>query len=306
MSKILLTCARRATMVRCVAAMIVLSVGPAAAPASQISDTDDFADVATATMDYADKVGPERVLVVLDIDNTLLAMNQPLGSDQWFEWQRYLQEQEPRSRDLVAESFEGLLEAQGLLYNLGRMHPPQKNLPALISRLQGRGVRTLVLTSRGDEFRVAAERELNRNGYDFSKSALPVGDVPGGQYLPYDLDEPEADGLTRQEITAFRLTDPRPISYANGIMMTAGQAKGAMLLTILHRATVDVDAIVYADDTMRHVGFVFAAIAGRGEEISAFHYTREDARVKKFQYGDKEDVSRRWRRLSHVLEEVFE
>ena len=43
------------------------------------------------------KSDPEHVLLVLDIDNTLLAMNQDLGSDQWFEWQRYLLDHEPRS-----------------------------------------------------------------------------------------------------------------------------------------------------------------------------------------------------------------
>jgi Protein of unknown function (DUF2608) len=306
MSKSLSTRARRAATAWCAFAVIILGSGPVGALASHIADTDDFADVVAATLDYADQVGPERVLLVLDIDNTLLAMNHDFGSDQWFEWQKYLLEHEPRSRQNVADSFEGLLEAQGLLYNLGRMHPPQPNLPLLVSRLQGRGIRTLVLTSRGDEFRVATERELSRNGYDFSSTALPVSGVPGGRYLPYDLDNPQADGLTAKDVTALKLSEPREISYANGIMMTSGQNKGAMLLTILHRASVDIDAIVYDDDNIRHVSFVFAAIAGRGEEITAFHYTREDDEVKRFQYGSKKDVTRRWRKLGRVLEEVFE
>jgi len=297
---------RRAVFLWYAAALATVSVWPTIARASHITETDDFADVAERVADYAEQFGPRRVLLVLDIDNTLLAMRQPLGSDQWFEWQRYLIEHHPASPHAVASSFEGLLEAQGLLYNLGQMRPTQPDLPAIIARLQGRGIYTLVLTARGDEFRVATERELRRNGYDFAISALPVQGVPGGLYLPYDLDDPEADGLTQREVAAFRLGEPRPVSYSRGIMMTAGQSKGAMLLSILHRAAVEPEAIVYVDDNMRHVGFVFAAVAGRGQEITAFHYKREDANVKRFQYSEKTGVTRRWDKLKRVLNEVFE
>jgi hypothetical protein len=79
-----------------------------------------------------------------------------------------------------------------------------------------------------------------------------------------------------------------------------------MLLAILHHAEAEIDAIVYADDHIRHVAYVFAAAAGRAIDIKAFHYTREEQRVKRFQYGDKRDVGRRWQKLSRTLEEVFE
>jgi hypothetical protein len=285
---------------------VITCVGSAGLFASEITATDDFRTVSAAVTRYANAVGPKRVLLVLDIDNTLLAMNHDLGSDQWFEWQRYLLDRQPSSDDLVVDSFEELLETQGLLYNLGQMHPPQRDLPTLMSRLQGRGIHTLVLTSRGPEFRAATERELRRNGYDFSSTALSVRNLPGGTYLPYDLDDLERDGLTQQDATAFGLGEPKPVTYENGIYMTAGQPKGAMLLAILHYADTDIRAVVYADDHIRHVAYVFAAVAGRGDEISGFHYTREEPRVKKFQYGNKEEVGRRWRKLSRALEDVFE
>ena len=298
--------AGRAAFAMCALALAASGGWVSVVRASEITASDDFRDVASAVARYADEFGPERVLLVLDIDNTLLAMNQDLGSDQWFEWQKHLLDHEPRSQHLVADKFEGLLEAQGLLYNLGRMHPPQPDLPRIINRLQTRGIHTLVLTSRGDEFRIATQRELERNGYDFSATALPVEGLPRGTYLPYDLENLEGDGLDKKDVAAFGLTEPRPVSYENGIYMTAGQPKGAMLLAILHYADLDIRAIVYADDHIRHVAYVFAAAAGRNREITAIHYTREDARVKRFQYGDKEDVGRRWHRLNRVLEEVFE
>ncbi len=296
----------RYALVGCAAIAVALTGQSAGCFAGELTDTPEFAEVGAAVVQYAHTYKPERILLVLDIDNTLLAMDNPLGSDQWFEWQRYLLDNEPNSKLLVADSFPGLLEAQGLLYNLSHMHPPQDNLPGLIRRLQALGVRTLVLTSRGPEFRAATERELRRNGYNFAKTALPVHDIPRGDFLPYDLDHPETDGLTKNEIAKFHLTEPRPISYENGIMMTAGQNKAAMLLTLLHDAGEDVDAVVYDDDNIRHVAAVYAGVLDRGKEITAFHYTRENANVKKFDYGSKKDVTRRWRKLSRVLEEVLQ
>jgi hypothetical protein len=289
--------------------VVAFFIGVACAPAvraSEITATDDFRDVAAAVERHARDVGPTRVLLVIDIDNTLLAMNQDLGSDQWFEWQKHLLDHQPRSRDLVGDSFAGLLEAQGLLYNLSGMRPPQPDLPTIISRLQGRGIQTLVLTSRGPEFRAATERELARNGYEFASTALPVRNLPGGSYLPYDLNDLNADGLSRRDVSAFGMTEPKPVTYESGIYMTAGQPKGAMLLAMLHHADAEIRAIVYADDHIRHVAYVFAAVAGRGGDVTALHYTREEQRVKDFQYGDKEEVGRRWRRLSRTLEEVLE
>jgi hypothetical protein len=273
--------------------------------AGELTDTEDFAEVGATAERYAQKFKPEQVLLVLDIDNTLLAMDSPLGSDQWFEWQKYLIEHEPSSKYVVADSFKGLIDAQGLLYDISHMHPPQPNLPALMRHAQDAGIHTLVLTSRGPEFRAATEREFKRNGYDFARTAMPVHDVPGGTFVPYDVEKPESAGLTKEELAKFHLKEPKPISYENGILMTSGQNKGAMLLVLLHDAKDDVEAVVYDDDNIRHVSNVYAAVRDRGKEISAFHYTKEDANVKKFDYGSKKEVNRKWRQLTRTLEEVL-
>ena len=39
--------------------------------------------------------------------------------------------------------------------------------------------------------------------------------------------------LTTAEIAKYKLSAPRPVLYANGCFMTAGQHKGIMLLTLL-------------------------------------------------------------------------
>lgn len=293
MSKSPLNAAQRAGVASLVFLTLVLSAG-IAARASELQATKDFADVAKTVEGYVAKYGPEHVLLVLDIDNTVMSMVTDLGSDHWFEWQNYLLNNEPTSPHLVATTFPGLLEAQGILYERGKMHPTQPDEPELIGNLQKAGIATILLTSRGPEFRGPTERELKRCGYDFKATALPVHDVPTDEYKPYDPAQPEKSGLTAEEITKYKLGSPRPVLYTNGIFMTAGQHKGMMLLTLMKNSNRDTKAVVYVDDNVRHVGAVFSAAVARNIEVSSFQYQREDVRVQRFQYSDKADMDAQW------------
>lgn len=298
--------APRRAVAWCALVALSLSALTPFAWALELRPTKDFRDVAAAVERFADQYGPEHVLLVLDIDNTLMSMNNDLGSDHWFEWQSYLLKHEPDSPYLVADTFDGLLDVQGILYNLGHMHPPQPDLPEIIQGVQKRGISTIILTSRGPEFRVATERELKRNGYDLAANALQVRGVPGGTYLAYDPEDPESDGLLPKEVRLLDLKDPRPVSYENGVFMTAGQHKGIMLLTLLHHAKPEIKAIVYADDNVRHVGNVFSSAVDRNLDAAVFQYQREDPIVQRFNYGSKDDVTRRWHRLRDTLQSVFD
>ena len=55
---------------------------------AQDYETADLADITADTLKLAQMTVKENILVVFDIDNTLLAMEQGLGSDQWYEWQK--------------------------------------------------------------------------------------------------------------------------------------------------------------------------------------------------------------------------
>jgi hypothetical protein len=306
MRNLSLSSAPRAAVAWCALVVFALLAAAHSAPAAEYRSIKDFRAVAESVNRYIEKYGADHVVLVVDIDNTVLAMNRPLGSDQWFEWQDYLQTNEPESPYLVAKEFPDLLEVQGVLYNLGRMHPPQPDLPEIIKGVQKRGIDTVVLTSRGDEYRAATERELKRNDYDFGRTALPTRDVQADCYLPYDIKDVKASGLTVVEAAAFELKEAKPVSYGSGIMMTSGQHKGAMLLTLFGRSDRDVKAVVYVDDHERHVARVFAALSGRDIDATTFHYQKEDPNVKRFQYGPKDDVTRRWHQLIDTLEAVFD
>ena len=286
------------------AACFVLGAWGVAA-GSEYRETSDFVDAAAAVQRYVDRLGADEVLLVVDIDNTLLAMQGDLGSDQWFEWQEHLLHCEPDSPHLVADDFPGLLEAQGLLFTLGKMRPPQSDLPELVRGVQELGVRTLVLTSRGPQYRPATERELAAAGYDFARTAAELVGVPRCEFLPYDPATPERSGLTPYDVELYRLAEPRLCSYGEGVFMTSGQHTGAMLLTMLHRMPNKPQAVVFVDDHGRHIHRVYDALSRHGVESTVVHYRREDENVNRFRYGDKRNVTARWRRLSTALDDVF-
>lgn len=293
MSKSLLNAAQRARVASLLFLALLLSAG-FAARASELQATKDFADVVKAVEGYVAKYGPEHVLLVMDIDNTVMSMDTDLGSDHWFEWQNYLLTNEPTSPHLVAKTFPELLKAQGILYDREKMHPTQPEQPKLIGDLQKQGVVAILLTSRGPEFRGPTIRELKRCDYDFKGSALPVHDVPDAEYLPYDAAHPEKSNLSAEDLKNYKLGTPRPVLYTDGVFMTAGQHKGMMLMTLLKKSPRDIKAVVYVDDNVRHVGAVFSAAAARNIEVSSFQYQREDTRVQRFQYGDKANMDAEW------------
>jgi len=284
-----------------VIAAVISWLGIAAACATDYRSIDDFQDVAVAVDRCVQQVGSDHVLLAVDVDNTLLTMNETLGSEQWFDWQVYLLRNEPHSPQLVARTFDGLLKVQGRLFDCGQMHPSQKETPSIIREIQGRGVAAIVLTSRGEEFRAATERELMRNGFQFARTALPVRCPTTATYLPYDPLQPAESGLTSEEIESLAPNAPSPVSYSHGIMMTAGQHKALMLISLLHRAEgKKIKAVVYTDNRPDHVAGVFAQLLQRGLKVVGLVYQREDDNVQAFKYGDKAAVSRRWKQMSHA------
>ncbi|QDV77872.1 DUF2608 domain-containing protein [Botrimarina mediterranea] len=277
----------------------------AVAGASEFRETERFADAVTAVDSYVAQYGAENVWLVVDIDNTLLAMQGDLGSDQWFEWQEYLVFNEPDSPELVAEDFDGLLDVQGLLFTLGKMRPPEADLPAMVQKTQDAGVATFVITSRGDAFRAATERELSAAGYDIAGHAPAMSKAPQGEFLPYELSCIEDYGIRPSEAKLFGLKEARPISLEGGVMMTAGQHKGAMLLVALEFADHPPKAIVFVDDHARHVHRIYDAMSRHDIECTALQYKAEDKNVARFRYCDKREVTEKWRRLESALKEVF-
>ena len=117
-------------------------------PQNLLGSTDELQLVVELSLNLARDYGGDRVLVVLEIDNTLLAVEQD------------------------AECPEGALE------------PVQADGSKQVRRMQDAGLKVIVLTSRGPGCRRQTLRELGRNGFSFRASAWPPESGYPEPFLP--------------------------------------------------------------------------------------------------------------------------
>ncbi|GAB4182341.1 MAG: hypothetical protein Tsb002_03490 [Wenzhouxiangellaceae bacterium] len=271
---------RAVTLVVLFVVALVAGCASTPPPASRVAPAADLSAALDAARDFAAVYDPEDILVIFDLDNTLLTMNGDLGSNQWYDWQSDLRDQP----GCVPERVNELLATQGSLYFAGSMKPTQDNTAAIVRRLQEEDFRVMILTSRGLDFRLTTFRELRRNNLDFSHSGIPM-----------DKDS-RFDNLT------YFGNKGRPVLYEDGVFMVAGQDKGIMLETLLQRSDwVWPDAIVAIDDTADKITALKTNLDDLGIPYRLFRYSGMDEAVSHF---DPETAARDWERIKDSLQTI--
>lgn len=262
--------------------------------------TPDFRDIAAHTRTLGG--GPnQRILLVLDLDNTTIKNISDLGSEHWFLWQSSLIAKGARQVPAAANSFENLLTVQNWITQMAHTQPVSPDIPAFIQEAQTHGVHVIALTSRGIDMRDATLRELTANHIRLTpgtEMGLPPMSEPS---LPYDVRNPERSGLTRADLEEMKLGPARTVWFERGAFFTQGQHKGAMLRVLLHRAAARYQHIVFVDDRLSHVEAVRTAFRSRPEQLHLFNYTRSLAWIEPFNASDKRDVQAAWCNFSNGL-----
>jgi orotate phosphoribosyltransferase-like protein len=240
--------------------------------------TGDLGDVKTDAFDIAGKVGKEQVLVVFDIDNTLMAMEQGLGADQWYEWQKGLNKTDLCNSQNVGDRF----AVQGALYFVSAMRKTQPDAATQVKAIQDEGIPVIALTSRGMDYRLQTFRELRRNGFDFNHSSIgPAG------------------GLSKPFIP---VQDGRFSLYDDGVFMTAGQHKGQMLLALLEKTDTPMPrVIVMADDKQENLEAVKETFSALEIPVRAWRITTEDENFANF---DTHKAADEWQQMEHALRTI--
>ena len=224
-----------------------------------VAEASTFDEIAPVVANLNSQYGAENVLIVADIDNTLLTSATDLGGDIWYQWQRGKLAVKPTPEQQVSCLFEDTIS---LLYELAPMNLTEPQVPALLDNWQKAGNTLLLLTSRAPKNRAATERELLRHGIDVSQAAL----------TPVD----NANPVYREKLE-------REMSYSRGLMMTTGMNKGTMLEWILNATERQFDAIVFVDDSHTNIENMDNAWQQHNTDMRIFHYTHVEAERKKLQ-----------------------
>ncbi len=270
-----------------VASLMACSATPVQqASGAKIEEVTSFNQIAPVVQILNQQYKPENVLIVSDIDNTLLTNNGGLGGDVWYQWQRGKLAVKPSPEQTVSCLFEDVI---GMLYELSPMALTEPQVPGLIEQWQLQGNPMMLLTSRSPNYRSPTERELLNKGIDVSMSALaPVG---------------EPNPVYREKLD-------RDMSYSRGIMMTTGMHKGDMLEWILSKTGREFEAIVFIDDSKHNIDDMYERWQNKPVEMVIFHYSQvESKRIA--QYGQvlsseqASELADAYNSLTHALERIF-
>lgn len=234
---------------------------------SRVEETKDLAAIPKALAAAEGR----KVLLVLDIDDTLLTSVPFFGSDSWYEWQDTLPADDwarvPCRFDVI-----------GLNFEAGTQKLTQDDAPGIVA---GATVDRILLTSRGANYRAGTIRELEKAGYT----------------LPQPLGEPTHGTMWRW--TDERHPDKRtyPLSYDRGVFMTTGANKGRVLLHLLDERGLQYDHVILADDGRRNIDNMQAALADRGIGYHGLWYTRIDKTVTPEKAAEGRHAWTAWRAL---------
>ncbi|MEE8424188.1 MAG: DUF2608 domain-containing protein [Elusimicrobiota bacterium] len=187
------------------------------------------------------------VLVVFDLDDTLLATAQDFPSSRWLLRElSVLHSCRPKlSPALLETRRQALLRVAGRARDASAWRLVPENGSRKIRELQDRGVRAVIITSRSSADQADTFRALRSMDIDMSRN--PIGQ---------DFDK----------------TFKRATSYRNGVYFTSGQSRGQMLGTLLKQAGCALDAVLLIDDQGEHVNEVMASLRGGRISYHGFRY----------------------------------
>lgn len=194
----------------------------------------------------------KEMLVILDIDNTILQTAQLLGSDQWFD-HRINEYQALMSRE---EAFEKTYGEWLAIECLTKVKLVEEQTAALISKLQQEGYTIMALTTRSVDLCFCTLRQFKSLGIDLSITPPSHGD--------------------------FFFLNQRPLLYRRGILFTDGTNRGAALLKFLQKIHYSPKSILFINDKEVQLKEVESICKKTATPFVGLRYGYLDQKVKEF------------------------
>ncbi|MGE3760412.1 MAG: DUF2608 domain-containing protein [Pseudobdellovibrionaceae bacterium] len=271
--------------------------------ASELNHSDDIWTAVNRAETLAKKYGAPHVLFASDLDNTLLKTNQDLASEPWFNWQFELLGK-PMTDERIACDMPDLLHFFHVTISLSRVSPVQEDQAKAIQQMQKAGINTMAITARGDAVASATFAQLQANQIDFSKHNL-AGDGYGAPHIPWNIENPEASGLTAKDVKRWNLKSAMPVLYQRGVLFSDGQNKAALLRTLIHKTKRDIKAVVFWDNDEKNVHRVFDGFNAVNVEVAAIRASHQDTDIQRFNESNKTKVTDDYLALRKVLDGAY-
>ena len=226
--------------------------------------------IESTTMKDLEKYVDKNTLLIFDLDNTIVAPAQTLGSDQWFEYN--VKKYESRGLEKRAATDKSI-EDWSRVQNATAIKPVESVTPELIIRFQNSGIKTMGLTARPPELAETTLRQLSTIGVNLNRNSV-LTTTP--------LNPSNGD---------FR--------FQNGIVFLGPRySKGEVLVQFLKLNKLSPTKIVFVDDKEKHVKSVEAELAKENIPYIGLRYGAADKDVKNF---SKEISEVQWNVFNGIL-----
>ncbi len=190
------------------------------------------------------------MLVIFDVDNTLIEPVQELGSDQWFEHRIKEYISYGYAKDAALEK---ALREWTAIQSITNIKTVEGGTSEIIHKIQQQGVSVMGLTTRGLGLSTRTVEQLHTVGIDLGATA-PI-----------------------QEEIFFM--NEKGVLFRGGTLFTAGTHKGNALRKFLKRINYTPDSILFVDDKISHLMAVESLCEDLGIPFIGYRYGRLDDKV---------------------------
>lgn len=203
--------------------------------------------------DLAEYASADTV-ILLDIDDTLMAPKQMLGSDTWFEYR--LKQYQTEGNDF-SPALEKTLAEWEAIRHLSQMQLVEVEIRDVLTSLQERNISMMGLTVQGLALATRTVLQLRDHEIDLSRTSFCNEDC----CFP-------VQGHT--------------VLYRQGILFTSGKSKGESFFQLCERIGQMPKRIVAIDDKLSHLQNIEKEAAKRGVEFVGLRYSYSDERKAAF------------------------
>ena len=253
------------------------------------SEINSFREVATRLETLLKKYKVSDIQVVFDIDNTLLAPNQNLNSDQWFEWQ-------------MKQQNDDLFKVQTDFFQIGKMHPPEPDGPEIINLIKSKKITPMILTSRGYDLMFPTLRELNRN-YPGLVDAEKMFYM--NCFVPYHANDLKKFGFSKKETETLSIKESRTACFFENLILSSGNTKPLTLLAYNQLKKLKPKVVIFVDDRTYHMDDFAKYTTKQKTVFIGLRYGKEDENVKKFSSSDKTIEAAQLKKYIDLKTEIF-
>lgn len=210
----------------------------------------------------------KKVLVPLDLDNTVLSYRHTLGTDQWFDFDfKQFLDQGMSAYDAKWQTLPYYLNIVKNIHE-DDIYAVENHTPEHIRKMQALGVDVIALTSRGKYLLDDTKEQLGRFEIDFNKAHYADKEVNLTHY------------------------DPEAI-FQNGMILCAGQHKGKCLFDCIDKNNMP-EVIVMWDDKLSNLEKVADTVKQYNAKRQA-----DNSDVKPIEF-----IGIRYSKLDHLIQHV--